>query len=72
MIKEGESTVDTFTAPWGAFTEARNLPAALEFVRFMATDAQELRVTVSPDPPADGSALSALSAAPAKATKEQR
>ncbi len=51
VIKEGESTVDTFTAPWGAFTEARNLPAALEFVRFMATDAQELRVTVSPDPP---------------------
>lgn len=43
--------LDTFTAPWGTFTESRNPDAAVEFLRFLATDAQQIRPTISADPP---------------------
>ncbi|MBA2255188.1 MAG: extracellular solute-binding protein [Chloroflexi bacterium] len=51
VIRAGDSVVDTFTAPWGTFTESRNQRAALEFIRFLATDAQRIRMTISLDPP---------------------
>ncbi|MEA2623103.1 MAG: multiple sugar transport system substrate-binding protein [Chloroflexota bacterium] len=43
--------LDTFTAPWGTFTKSSNPDAALEFLRFIATDAQRIRPTITPDPP---------------------
>jgi multiple sugar transport system substrate-binding protein len=51
VIKDGESFVDTFTAPWGTFTDSKNKAAALEFLRFLATDGQRLRAELSADPP---------------------
>lgn len=43
--------LDTFTAPWGTFTESKNPDAALEFLRFIATDAQTIRPSITADPP---------------------
>jgi ABC-type glycerol-3-phosphate transport system substrate-binding protein len=51
VVKEGDSFVDTYTAPWGTFTDSKNKAAALEFLRFLATEGQRLRMTISPDPP---------------------
>jgi multiple sugar transport system substrate-binding protein len=51
VIKEGESFVDTWTAAWGTFKKSSNGPAALAFLRFIATDAQQIRLTASEDPP---------------------
>jgi len=51
VLREGESFVDTWTAPWGTFTESKNKEAALVFLRFMATEAQRIRMQVSADPP---------------------
>jgi multiple sugar transport system substrate-binding protein len=50
VIKPGESFVDTWTAPWGTFTEATNQEAALEFLRWLATDGQTVRMETSADP----------------------
>lgn len=50
-VEGSEPVLDTFTAPWGTFTESRNPEAALAFLRFLATDAQVMRLQVSPDPP---------------------
>jgi ABC-type glycerol-3-phosphate transport system substrate-binding protein len=49
VIKSGESFVDTWTAPWGTFTESTNQPAALEFLRWLATDGQVVRMQTSAD-----------------------
>ena len=51
VIHEGESFVDTWTAPWGVFDDAPNKAAGLEFMKFLATDAQRMRLEVSEDPP---------------------
>jgi ABC-type glycerol-3-phosphate transport system substrate-binding protein len=51
VIRQGESFVDTWTAPWGTFKEAKNPKGALAFLYFLATEAQKLRVQTSPDPP---------------------
>lgn len=50
-VEGDEPVLDTFTAPWGTFTESRNQPAALAFLRFLATEAQTMRTQISPDPP---------------------
>jgi ABC-type glycerol-3-phosphate transport system substrate-binding protein len=51
VVQEGRNVVDTFTAPWGTFTEAGNPEAGLEFIRFIATEAQRIRPQLTPDPP---------------------
>jgi multiple sugar transport system substrate-binding protein len=51
VIHEGDTFVDTWTAPWGTFTDSRDQEAAMEFLRFIATDAQALRPQISADPP---------------------
>ncbi|MBC8075965.1 MAG: extracellular solute-binding protein, partial [Chloroflexales bacterium] len=43
--------VDVWTAPWGTFKASQHPQEALEFLRFIATDAQRLRASVSSDPP---------------------
>lgn len=50
-VEGPEPVIDTFTAPWGTFTESSNPDAALAFLRFLATDAQRIRPQVSEDPP---------------------
>jgi multiple sugar transport system substrate-binding protein len=50
VIKPGESFVDTWTAAWGTFTESTNQAAALEFLRWLATDGQVARMETSADP----------------------
>ncbi len=50
VIKSGESFVDTWTAAWGTFTESANQAAALEFLRWLATDGQVVRMETSADP----------------------
>ena len=59
VIKSGESFVDTWTAPWGTFTESTNQPAALEFLRWLATDGQVVRMQTSADPSLSMSAAAA-------------
>ncbi len=51
VVEGQEDFVDTWTAPWGTFTESPHPEEALEFLQFMATDAQEIQMTVTPDPP---------------------
>jgi multiple sugar transport system substrate-binding protein len=51
VISGSDSFVDTWTAPWGTFTESQHRDAALEFLKFIATDAQRIRAQVSADPP---------------------
>ncbi len=51
VIKEGESFVDTYTGAWGTFNDAPNKVAALEFLKYLATDGQRKRLEVSEDPP---------------------
>ena len=51
VIKDGESFVDTWTSPWGTFTDSTDKELALAFLKFIATDAQAIRPTVSADPP---------------------
>lgn len=50
-VEGDEPVIDTFTAPWGTFTDSANQAAALEFLRYLATDGQRVRARVSPDPP---------------------
>lgn len=59
VIKSGESFVDTWTAPWGTFTESTNQPAALEFLRWLATEGQAVRMQTSADPSLSMSAAKA-------------
>lgn len=51
VIRGSESFVDTWTAPWGTFVEAKHSHAALTFLQFMGTEAQRIRAQVSSDPP---------------------
>ncbi len=52
MVHEGsELFVDTWTAPWGTFTQSKRKEQALKFLQFIATDAQRIRVETSSDPP---------------------
>lgn len=49
--KGAASFVDVWTAPWGTFKASKHQAEALEFLHFIATDAQYLRPKVSSDPP---------------------
>lgn len=51
VISGSESFVDTWTAPWGTFTESKNRDDALLFLQFVATDGQRIRAEVTSDPP---------------------
>jgi multiple sugar transport system substrate-binding protein len=51
VIKQGESFVDTWTAPWGTFKDSKNPNGALAFLHFLGTRAQEMRIETSADPP---------------------
>jgi len=52
FVVEGEENfVDTWTAPWGSFTESPHPDDALLFLEFIATDAQEIQMAETPDPP---------------------
>jgi multiple sugar transport system substrate-binding protein len=50
VIKPGESFVDTWTAAWGTFVESENQAAGLEFLRWLATEGQVVRLQTSADP----------------------
>ena len=51
VIQDGDTFVDTWTAAWGTFTDSDDQALALEFLRFIATDAQAIRAELSADPP---------------------
>ena len=51
VIEGSESFVDTWTTPWGTFTDSEHPEEALAFLEFMATDAQYIRAETSADPP---------------------
>jgi multiple sugar transport system substrate-binding protein len=51
VIEGSESFVDTWTTPWGTFTNSQHPEEALAFLEFMATDAQYIRAETSADPP---------------------
>jgi len=51
VVEGQEDFVETWTAPWGTFTESPHAADALLFVGFMVTDAQEIQMEVAPDPP---------------------
>ncbi len=55
VIHDGDNFVETWTAPWGTFTDSKDQAIALEFLRFIATDAQRIRTQVSVDPPLSAS-----------------
>lgn len=50
-VQGTQPVLDSWTAPWGTFKGAPNPDAALEFLRFIVTDAQRIRPTITPDPP---------------------
>jgi multiple sugar transport system substrate-binding protein len=51
VIEGSESFVDTWTTPWGTFTNSQHPEEALAFLEFIATDAQYIRAETSADPP---------------------
>lgn len=52
VVAEGqEDFVDTWTAPWGTFTESPHPEQALQFLEFIATEAQRVQMETTPDPP---------------------
>ena len=51
VVEGQEDFVDTWTAPWGTFTESPHPDEAMLFLEFMATDAQEIQMAETPDPP---------------------
>jgi maltose-binding protein MalE len=51
VVEGQEDFVDTWTAPWGTFTESPHPEDALAFLEFIATDAQEIQMAETPDPP---------------------
>jgi len=51
VVEEGDSFVETWTAPWGTFIDSPDQALALEFLRFVATDGQRIRAELSADPP---------------------
>jgi multiple sugar transport system substrate-binding protein len=56
VVEGQEDFVDTWTAPWGTFTDSPHPEDALRLVEFMATDAQQVQMEVTPDPPLSTSA----------------
>ena len=70
VIKSGESFVDTWTAAWGTFTESANQAAALEFLRWLATEGQVVRMETSADPSLSMPAAEAHNYGEGDATKE--
>lgn len=51
FVVEGQDDfVDTWTAPWGTFTDSAHPDDALAFLEFVATDAQEIQMAETPDP----------------------
>jgi multiple sugar transport system substrate-binding protein len=51
FVVEGQDDfVDTWTAPWGTFTESPHPEDALAFLEFIATDAQEIQMAETSDP----------------------
>jgi multiple sugar transport system substrate-binding protein len=51
VIEGSDSFVDTWTTPWGTFTNSQHPEEALAFLEFIATDAQYIRAETSADPP---------------------
>ena len=52
IVAEGqEDFVDTWTAPWGTFTESPHQEDALAFLQFIATEGQRVQMEATPDPP---------------------
>ena len=52
VVASGEEDyVDTWTAPWGTFTDSPHPADALLFLRFIATEAQRVQMAETPDPP---------------------
>jgi maltose-binding protein MalE len=52
FVVEGQDDfVDTWTAPWGTFTESQHPEDALLFLEFIATEGQEVQMAATPDPP---------------------
>jgi Zinc-binding dehydrogenase/Bacterial extracellular solute-binding protein len=51
VLEGKDSFVDTWTSPWGTFKDSKHQQEALEFLHFIATDAQTLRPKISSDPP---------------------
>jgi maltose-binding protein MalE len=51
VVEGQEDFVDTWTAPWGTFTDSPHPEDALAFLEFIATDAQEIQMAETPDPP---------------------
>jgi len=50
VVEGQENFVDTWTAPWGTFTESRHPDDALLFLQFVATEAQEIQMAETSDP----------------------
>jgi multiple sugar transport system substrate-binding protein len=51
VVEGQEDFVDTWTAPWGTFTESANPDDALAFLEFIATQGQQIQMESTPDPP---------------------
>lgn len=51
VIEGQEDFVDTWTAPWGTFEDSPHPEDAIAFLEFIATDAQQIQMEATPDPP---------------------
>ena len=51
VVQGQDDFVDTWTAPWGTFTESRHPEDAMQFLQFLATDGQKIQMTATADPP---------------------
>lgn len=71
VIDGSESFVETYTQPWGTFTDSEHPEEALAFLRFIATDAQRLRAETSSDPPLSTTVTQELAWAAGDPIREQ-
>jgi multiple sugar transport system substrate-binding protein len=51
VVQGQDDFVDTWTAPWGTFTESKHPDEALSFLKFIATEGQKLQMQATADPP---------------------
>ena len=51
VVEGQEDFVDTWTAPWGTFTDSPHPEDALAFIEFVATEGQRIQIESTPDPP---------------------
>ena len=51
VVEGQEDFVDTWTAPWGTFTDSPHPDDALVLLEFMATEGQRIQMQATPDPP---------------------